>query len=75
MFFVQILYDSQTIMPLGYSGLYDPSATTMKQTKDIHVFLTYKKGSIPNTKQLALPKRVLSPALSALEVPTTPFST
>ena len=75
MFFVQILYDSQMIMPPGYSGLYDPSATKMKQTKDIYVFLTYKNGSIPNTKQLALPKWVLSPAISVLEVPTTPFLT
>jgi len=71
--FTKFLYDFQMIMPPGYSGLDDPPATAMKQTRDIHFFLTYKIRIILNTKQLALSKRVVSTAIAALEVPTNPF--
>ena len=46
------------IMPPGYSGLYDPPVTRMKQTRDIHFFLTYKSRISLNTKQHALPKQI-----------------
>jgi hypothetical protein len=75
MFFAKFLYEFQMIMPPRYSGLYDPPATTMKQTQDIHFFLIYKSRTILNTKQLVLPKRVFSTAIGALEVTTNSFST
>jgi hypothetical protein len=50
MFFAKFLYDFQMIMPPRYSGLYDPPATTMKQTQDIHFFFNIQKQNNPQHK-------------------------